>query len=89
MSSGGSSHNEILNGEDRSSLLAWLLAASAVASESAKGDGDMESALLTPWGDMVLVVKAEAAEKGRRRAEAVDTPHGRMAGPGFCVLVNG
>ena len=70
MSSGGSSHNEILNGEDSSS---GLLAASAVASGSAKGDGDMDSALLTPWGDMVLVVKAEAAEKGPRRAAKIPT----------------
>ena len=80
MSSGGSSHNEILNGEDRSSFLAGLLTASEVASESAKGDGDMDSALLTPWGNMVLVVKAAAAERWRRRAEAVDTPHGRPDG---------
>ena len=72
MSSGGNSHNEILNGEGSLSFLAGLLAALAVASGSAKGDGDMDSALLTPWGDMVLVVKAAAADKGARRAAAAE-----------------
>ena len=64
MSSGGKSHSEILNGEgsvDSSSLFGRLLAASAVAPGSAKGDGDMDSARLAPWGDMLMVVKAVAA----------------------------